>query len=459
LRNLKQYWQSLFARTEKPANTHADTSSGTKALEHTIAAISSGNQTLAANLEELHRKIAAARNTDIKRLLELERANHALQTARQAEIERVAELESRLDEVTAERLQANDQIMELKTSLAATSTRLGKTDDQVKQLELEQRVHEQLQLETQTRLLTQDQRLSWTIMVAGFALVLATVSGAILILKLHRNEALLGSMSTDMQQLVTSMVQHIKTADQAASETSPPVITLKPAPTATEAATRYSTAEKTATRTFTEAVPEVVLETVPEAVPEAPLETVPEAVPETEAVPEAVPEEVSEAVDEAAGTTATPAYLSEPAIPDDDLQQHSQMLSAMQKNSILTEADVDWTMGNLPSGRLFRVETPGKGRSPEITDRVVVNYLAVSPDGKVINDTYSSGQPATLRMSEIGPVLQEALLNMGEGAEWEVTVPEQQPHLETQGPEPGLYLIELVEVIEGDAPGPSTAAE
>ena len=485
MRNLKQYWQSLVTSINKPVNTQADTSPAPAGVEQEISALSSENQTLAANLEAVRQEIAAARTTEANKLAGLERANHALETARQAEVERLAELESRLDEVTSERQQARNQIMALETSLAAASTRLEKTDDQVKQLEFEQLVHEQLQLETQTRLRTQNQRLSWTMMVAGFAVVLATVAGAILIMESHKNAALLGRMGADMQHLITAMDQHIKTADQTMPET-PPVTELTSPATSTEAAITESTAKIPAPPPRPEAaqemvaealpeaapepelepelVPETVLETepeaMPEAVPEAEPEAMPEAVPEAvpETVPEAEPAAVLEAVNDAADSAATPADLPAPTVLDDG-RQHSQMLSVMPKNSVLTEAGVDWTMGNLPSGRLFRVATPGRGRSPEITDRVVVNYLAVSPDGKVIDDTYSSGQPATLSMSELGPVLQEALLNMEEGAEWEVTVPDQYPHQETPGLESGLYLIELLEIIEGETPDSSRSTE
>ena len=452
MRNLKQYWQSLVTSINKPVNTQADTSPAPAGLEQEISALSSENQTLAANLEEVRQEIAAARTTEANKLAGLERANHALETARQAEIERLAELESRLDEVTSERQQARNQIMALETSLAAASTRLEKTDDQVKQLEFEQLVHEQLQLEAQTRLRTQDQRLSWTMMVAGFAVVLATVAGAILILDSHKNAALLGNMGADIQHLITAMDQHIKTTDQTTAET-PPATELT-SPATTEAATTDSTEKIPAPPPRPEAAQEMAAEALPEALSVAEPEPEPKPEPEPEPEPEIVPE----AMNDADGNAATPADLPAPTVLDDE-QQHSQMLSAMQKNSVITEAGVDWTMGSLPSGRLFRVATPGRGRSPEISDQVVVNYLAVSPDGKVIDDTYSSGQPATLNMSEIGPVLQEALLNMEEGAEWEVTVPDQYPRQETPGLESGLYLIELVEIIEGKTPDPSGATE
>ena len=169
-----------------------------------------------------------------------------------------------------------------------------------------------------------------------------------------------------------------------------------------------------------------------------------------------LPEEAADA----AGNSATHAGLpdSAPAALD-NRQENSRILSAIEKNSLFKEATVNQEMKSLPGGIHYRIETPGRGRSPEMTDRVVVNYLAISPDGKVIDDTYSSGQPVTLHISQLSPALQDALLNMGEGAEWEVTVPEQRLYQGTQRSEPGLYLIELLEVIEGDAPDPSMPPE
>jgi len=416
LRKLRQYWQSLFASKNKSVKTPADSSPGPEKLEREIAAVSSENQTLSANLEEVRQEIAAARNADKHKLAELERVSHTLEIARQEEVTKRSELENRLDEIVSERNQARDQISGLKISLAEASTRLEKTDNQFKQLELEQRLHEKMLLETQTQLRTQDQRLSWTMMVAGFAVVLAAVSGVILILEAHKNATLLTGMNADMQQLLTSMDQHLDTRHQTVAEI--PVTAAVVAPATTTTTAKATDQDNPAATTDSGALPE-------------------------------------EATD-AAGNAPTAAYLPAPPVLD-DRQKHSRMLSAPRKKPAFNEAGADWTMANLPGGMLYRVETPGRGRSPDMTDRVVVNYLAVSPNGEVIDDTYSSGQPATLRMSELTPALQEALLHMGEGAEWEVTVPEQQQG--TQGSEPGLYLIELIEVIEGEVPDPSMPPE
>jgi FKBP-type peptidyl-prolyl cis-trans isomerase len=101
--------------------------------------------------------------------------------------------------------------------------------------------------------------------------------------------------------------------------------------------------------------------------------------------------------------------------------------------------------------------------SPAINDQVLVNYLGITPDGKVIDDTYSSGNPAMLHISNLGPVLQDVLLNMNVGAEWEVYIPEEQRvygAFSRKGDEvegPVLYLIELLEIrkekaLRGPAP-------
>ncbi len=415
MRKLKQYWQSLFASINKFVKTRAHTSPGSEELEHEISAVSSENQKLAANLEDVRQEIAAARNNDKNKFAKLELVNHALEVARQEEIKKLSELEYRLDKIASERNQARDQIKGLKASLAEASTQLEKTDNQVKQLELEQRMHEKMLLETQTQLRTQDQRLSWTMMVAGFAVVLATVSGATLILEVRKNATLLTSMNADMTHLITSMDQHLNTRHQADAETPVTTAVVMPDTTATaRAAGRDNTAAITR--------------------------------------PGVLPEEAADAV----GNSATHANLPDSAPTAlNNRQKNSRILSAIQKNSLFTEDTVNQKMKSLPGGMHYRVETPGRGRSPDMTDRVVVNYLAVTPDGKVIDDTYSSGQPVTLHMSEVSPSLQEALLNMGEGAEWEVTVPQ----WGTQGSEPGIYLIELIEVIQDNAPDQSMLPE
>jgi FKBP-type peptidyl-prolyl cis-trans isomerase len=91
-----------------------------------------------------------------------------------------------------------------------------------------------------------------------------------------------------------------------------------------------------------------------------------------------------------------------------------------------------------------------------MSDKVVVDYLSTTPDGKIFDSTFFSDETATYSMSEVIPGWQEALLQMQEGEERELFVP---PQLAQKGSvrkrgitgfEPGVYLIELVQVIEGN---------
>ena len=101
------------------------------------------------------------------------------------------------------------------------------------------------------------------------------------------------------------------------------------------------------------------------------------------------------------------------------------------------------------------VMTAGTGKTPTMSDKVMLNYLGTTVAGTVFVDTYSAGTPVTYNMSDLIAGWQEALLKMQEGAEWGLYVPPQlaqvraatKPH--TSVLEPGFYLIKLLKVIEG----------
>ena len=392
----KQYWRQISARIKNAFTPHDHPSPEPEELERGISALTSANQALAADLQQLRSEVDSDRSEDSRRIAALEQLRRETETARNKDQNKLAELEQRLGEIQSEHNQALDQI---------------------KALADENRLYQQTGRETQTELRRQGLRLGWTMMVAGIAVVLATVSGAILIWEIQKNAGLLASMYKDMKHLLVSMDQHLNTTHQAVAETPAPTAIVSPNTTSADKAIAMDT---TAAMTS--------------------------------------PGVLSDEEDDASGNFATQGYLPGSS-PDavDTRRKNSRILSGIQKKTFFKGDPVDREMMSLPGGLHYRVVTAGRGRSPDITDRVVVNYLAVSPDGKVIDDTYSSGQPATLRMSEVTPALQEALLTMGEGAEWEVHVPEQQPYKGTvpqrgmQGFE-GIYLIELVEVLEDYAP-------
>jgi len=113
-------------------------------------------------------------------------------------------------------------------------------------------------------------------------------------------------------------------------------------------------------------------------------------------------------------------------------------------------------MIRLPSGVQYRVIKPGNGKSPTLSDKIVVAYVGTRLDGMVFDETYSSGEPATLSMKELLPGWREVLLKMEAGAEFEMYVP---PDLANKGGvrkrsllgyDPSIYLIELLKVVGDD---------
>lgn len=108
----------------------------------------------------------------------------------------------------------------------------------------------------------------------------------------------------------------------------------------------------------------------------------------------------------------------------------------------------------LPSGVQYRVVRQGDGKSPGLNDWVVVDYLGMTPDGTIFDNTYDSGQRAIFGMDGLLPGWQEPLLRMQEGSEFEVYVPPAIaniggiPSNKKLAGDPGIYLIELRQVVE-----------
>jgi len=121
----------------------------------------------------------------------------------------------------------------------------------------------------------------------------------------------------------------------------------------------------------------------------------------------------------------------------------------------------DQPLITLPGGTQYRVVKNGNGKSPAPGDTVRVNYLTITPDGKVLAETYSGAEPATFDTNTMEPHLREALLKMEEGAEWEFYVPAKlSPKSAIKARDrlasrQKVCLIELLQVINNDGPGRS----
>jgi FKBP-type peptidyl-prolyl cis-trans isomerase FkpA len=75
------------------------------------------------------------------------------------------------------------------------------------------------------------------------------------------------------------------------------------------------------------------------------------------------------------------------------------------------------------SGLLYRVIEAGTGIAPGLGDSVTVNQRIMFVNGKVIADTYKSGEPDSFSMKEAIPGIREGLQLMAEGARYEFVVP------------------------------------
>ena len=114
---------------------------------------------------------------------------------------------------------------------------------------------------------------------------------------------------------------------------------------------------------------------------------------------------------------------------------------------------------SLPSGLQYRILRPGKGRKPGATDSVTVQYRGTLPDGSEVDSSYQGDGPVILRVDEVIPGWQEALLLMQAGAKWEVFIPPRLARLQRGtrkralgGDQPLIYDIELLSIGASDAP-------
>lgn len=75
------------------------------------------------------------------------------------------------------------------------------------------------------------------------------------------------------------------------------------------------------------------------------------------------------------------------------------------------------------SGLQYKVLQAGEGSSPSKQSRVEVNYEGRFIDGQVFDSSYTRGQTAAFKLTEVIPGWTEALQLMNKGAVWEVYVP------------------------------------
>jgi FKBP-type peptidyl-prolyl cis-trans isomerase len=462
LRSLKQYWQQAFASITKALRPHPQHTSRPEELEHKISVVTSENQILSAELSrvradsaqalsEENRKIAAleqfrekteaAQDLDQTKLAELERLSDVLGKSLAAETQRTSELERRIDELETALDQAREQNRTLESSLATTTTVLENTGNQIRELQVlsveqakavkaslaqvttryesleeyarsqgeklenEQRLYANALQEIQLDQRKQDQRVSWITTVAGLALLLGTLASGMMIWNVQKNSRVIASMSSDIKALVSPINDHL--------------------------GSRHD---------------------FPEQQPPAPVHAIETPIP---------PENASPVLSKAAEPAATGKPDVYPQSPGNAFNlarraKHKGLhrTTRQQAAAFFEENATESGIVEMPSGLQYRIVKAGSGKMPTLADKVVLDYLGATPDGRVFDSTYFTDDAATYSMSEVIPGWQEALLQMREGAEWELFVP---PQLAQKGNirkrgmtgfEPSVYLIELLQVIE-----------
>lgn len=103
------------------------------------------------------------------------------------------------------------------------------------------------------------------------------------------------------------------------------------------------------------------------------------------------------------------------------------------------------------SGLMYRVVVEGPGKKPTATDTVVVHYRGSLVNGRIFDDSYQRGEPATFPLDGIIAGWQEVLQLMTEGSTWEVVIPSNLAYGERGAPPsipPNSALVFTIELIE-----------
>ena len=103
------------------------------------------------------------------------------------------------------------------------------------------------------------------------------------------------------------------------------------------------------------------------------------------------------------------------------------------------------------SGLMYRVVVEGPGEKPTATDTVVVHYRGSLVNGRIFDDSYQRGEPATFPLDGIIAGWQEVLQLMTEGSTWEVVIPSNLAYGERGAPPsipPNSALVFTIELIE-----------
>jgi len=336
-------------------------------------------------------------------LVELQRVQGEIDSFKTRDAE-LAALNERIVAMDAAGEAASREIAELRDDIADAAARQEKTDNQIRllreQQETERREHQTYVQESMAREHRQNRRLGWSLLLACCALLLGTLAGTATFRDGRQYAGLLAELSRDIKDIKVSLDQQLSSMRQSLEG--------------------YQLSQ------FDE-------QTVGQA---------PDSQSGLARKPEKQPDR-----QQAESAAAVPTYGFHP---------HNKYRTRSEMRAFFAENARDLGVVTLDSGLQYKVLSHGNGRSPGATDRVVYDYRAFLADGTEISNSYQEAEPQASRIDELRPGLQEALLQMNEGAQWELYIP---PGLAYTGVrrrgmgdrafEPLIYIVELKSVIEG----------
>lgn len=110
----------------------------------------------------------------------------------------------------------------------------------------------------------------------------------------------------------------------------------------------------------------------------------------------------------------------------------------------------------LPDGVLIEVRQRGRGPSPTLADEVLLHYTGRRIDGEVFDATDPADEPARIRLKDVIPGWQQAIVQMPTGSRWQIVIPAGQAYGEEGFPpviEPNEVLVFEIELV-GISPRP-----
>lgn len=447
LQGMQHIWRQVRERIGRFTGTRPDN------FINEIPGLSRASLALSAELGRMRTELEQGRDAAVNELRRLEQQRGEIAAIQDRDANRLTELERRLGEIDDARREAQERVGLLEAALAGAGSRLDSTSQQLAELDdratqqirtleesvglavariegaedrsrsMEQRLAgrlDQLATGLQEAGVTQQRlrrRLDWSMTVAAGVLLLGTAAGVILSRDLQVNTRVIAGMRGDMNELLAAIDQRPAAPQPVLPQ--PAAVAVPPPPVAAHSELPEP------------AVPPTASDTPPD-----------HPVPPREAPAVSGRHDVDRyflgrelELFRKTSLSVNPTNRRAPA--------------ADSSREPADEAEINTTF----SGLQYKVLTAGSGRRPRLTDRVLLDYLGTTEEGRTLVDTYTAGTPVTLLMSELMPGWQEALLLMQEGAEWGLYVP---PHLAQAGrieggdapdPLPGFYLIRLNRVI------------